>query len=177
MDSFNPKDLFAPITRRILYSGVRHSAKRNLDLQAEEQDGGALTRAQAKQQKLDSPSNLPSLPQTLVAATAPLGFEPPDAQSENEPVAPTNSAHLEFEARNTEPESEPVASTSSRLAEPSTSTDLLPMGESDHITVKPSTAPLISSNSEYENDSVVVKNDTVEAHIYQSYHRHQKIFT
>jgi len=36
--------------------------------------------------------------------------------------------------------------------------------------------PLVTSNGDYEKDTIVVDNDLVSAHIYRSVHRHQKIF-
>lgn len=180
MDSFEDKDLFNPVDRRVRFSGVRKRA-----IEADEQDGGALTRAQAKRQKIETES-LPTA-QSLIAQeskkTDNLGFEPVTSNNlltENKPsTSQVNSLAEKGESDDADKQdnsNQPAQDIESELTEQSKNESPVTFDQPKQRSESPG-ASLISSNSDYSSDTIVFENSELQAHIYQAFHRHQKIFT
>lgn len=182
MDSFEEKDLFSPIDRRVRFSGVR---KRPLE--ADDQDGGALTRAQAKRQKIETELLPTASDQPLITQSSKktdnLGFEPSTSNkllTENEP----STSQVNSSAKNGESDDvdklddgdQPPQDVESELMKRSEIEPPVTSDQHEQISETPG-ASLISSNSDYSSDTIVFENSELEAHIYQAFHRHQKIFT
>jgi len=180
MDSFEEKDLFNPIDRRVRFSGVRKRA-----IEAEEQDGGALTRAQAKRQKIETES-LPTA-QSLITQeskkTDNLVFEPVTSHkllTENKPSTSQVNSLAENrdsdDADKLDNSNQPAQDIESELTKQNENEPRVTFDQLEQRSESPA-ASLISSNSDYSSDTIVFENSELQAHIYQAFHRHQKIFT
>lgn len=138
--------------------------------------GGATTRSQTKRIKLDdqlahSNSNTKTIDnsQSLPNTTSEIASKKHLSEPHASPTFGTDQDGDISGDETNEPRSSPEVSTDKIDDNIKDQTE--PMG------LEPAaTEPLKTSSSVYDQDTIVLQNDLLEAHIYRAFHRHQKIF-
>jgi len=163
MSTYNVQDLFAPIDKSLKFEIVHKTGqKRSFDVLNE--DGGALTRAQSKRLKQEK----------VASSSEPINDDGnnddgDDGDDDEDgvdvlPPDPTSTA-----AVSEQPDPTPSISTAavSQQPDPTPSTS----------TAAEAVSELKTTNSDFSKDTVIVENNAVRAHIYQTFLRRQKIFS
>jgi len=139
--------------------------------------GGATTRSQTKRIKLDD-----QLASSSISAVDNSELSLPkisnEIASQAQPIATFGDQIGDISADQTnEPRSSPKVSTADDVVEDQPKADPLPEStQSPSPPINLEEEPLKTSSSVYDQDTIVLQNDLLEAHIYRAFHRHQKIF-
>lgn len=137
----------------------------------EDQIGGALTRQQAKKLKLEGDSVV-SIDPSENTLTEPVIRDDGQDLSGPEDV----DENIQGESSPDVQETGDPLPTEQDDAPRSNDSDNPDKENTDKDSELGDTAGLLTSNSDFDKDTIVVENDLVKGHIYMAYHRHQKIF-
>lgn len=153
----NLDTLFLPILKRKYYEVVRTNDVQ--DVQNNVQTGGALTRSEAKRLKLQSSDDDKNLSTSSEQLHNPVTDFNQKVPSETPVIDPTVTKQpTDHEVPNRSQVTDPNEISTENLPNEANSSNLHPV------------------NEDFSKDTVVVSNDFIEAHIHQTFHRHQKIF-